>query len=158
MKGVLSMKRKINSHILCIILIMVLCGCNDNSQSMNIGVDENNLLLKHFVETHQENEVIKCEQEDVNNDGTKDLVVIYKIGERKNEMTIVVDDDGNYEYSDPVSAPVENQTIRFKNIDEKGQIEIIVSGSKDGNVGYGIFRLEDMKIINLFAQDMEECC
>ncbi len=37
-------------------------------------------------------------------------------------------------------------------------MEVIVSGSKNGNVGYAIYRLEGNEMIDLFGQDMESCC
>jgi len=38
-------------------------------------------------------------------------------------------------------------------------MEVIVSGSKDGNFGYAIFRLIDDTIFkDLFGEGMEDCC
>ena len=36
-------------------------------------------------------------------------------------------------------APVENQSIKLKDIDNKPPLEIIVSGSKRGKYGYGYY-------------------
>lgn len=152
-------------NMICLIALILIAffymGCGSNQQNnneKNIGVDKDNPLLQYFVSNHSDNEVILWGYEDVNNDGIKDLVVIYNISKDKNGMKIVVDNNGEYTCSNEVPAPIENQTIKFKNIDDKEEIEVIVSGSKNGNVGYAIFRLVDMEIVNLFGQDMEDCC
>ena len=44
-------------------------------------------------------------------------------------------------------------------IDDKDNIEFIISGSKNGNYGYAIYRLkEDLEIRDLFSEDMDNCC
>ncbi|MCT4508292.1 MAG: Cys-Cys-COOH protein SaoC [Tepidibacter sp.] len=152
------MTKKIILNIVFIIMtLMILGGCSEIKES-DIGVKEDNPLLNYFEQLNPDNKVIKCAYEDIDNNNTKDLVVIYNVSRNKNKMKIVIDKDGKYEFTDEVDAPRENQTIKFKNIDDKDQIEIIVSGSKNGAVGYAIFRVVDMKIINLFGQDMEDCC
>ena len=75
--------------------------------------------------------------------------------------TIVVTDKGdstNYDFSDPIAAPVENQKIQFKNIDKEGEIEIIITGEKKGAVGYAIYRMIDGQPVDLFGEGMEDCC
>ena len=152
-------KRKYILHVILLLMFAALMGCSheEKSEAVDIGVDSGNELLVHFQEKYPENKVIKCGYEDVTNDGMKDLVVIYNIKKGKNGMRVVVGGD-EYSISNEAPAPVEDQTIKFKNIDDKGEIEFIVSGSKHGNVGYAIFRFEQMDIINLFGQDMEDCC
>ena len=59
-------------------------------------------------------------------------------------MVMVDSGDGeNYVGSDPIPAPVENQRIKFQDIDQKDEIEFILQGQKGSNVGYGIFRVVD---------------
>ena len=132
----------------------------DNKKNTDqLGVSSDNKVLQHFISNFSDNEPIKCGYEDVNNDGIKDLVVIYKASFRKNEMIIILDKESDsYEISQSVPAPLENQTIEFKNIDEKDEIEFIVSGSKDGRYGYAIFRLEGLEIRDLFGENMDDCC
>ena len=144
-----------------IIITFMFSGCSsapENKALTSIGVSKNNPLLQYFMKMHPDNEVILCSQEDVNNDDTKDLVIIYRVSKNKNAMKVVIDKQQNYKCSNEVPAPMEDQLIKFRNIDDKDQIEIIVSGSKNGQVGYAIFRLENMKIVNLFGSDMEDCC
>lgn len=123
-----------------------------------IGVDPNNDLLKYFKEEYPENEVLKCGYEDVDDDGRKDLVVIFYKERRSNGMIVILDKEEGYKLTDEVPAPIDNQSIEFKNIDDEGPIEFIVSGSKDGRYGYAIFRVEGEKVQDLFGEGMEDCC
>ncbi len=152
-------KRKFMLHVILLLMCAALAGCaqEEKSENVDIGVDQGNELLAYFREKYPENKVIKCGYEDVTNDGEKDLVVIYNIKKGKNGMKVVVGGE-ECSISNEAPAPVEDQTIKFKNIDDKDEIEFIVSGSKNGNVGYAIFRLQQMEPVNLFGQDMEDCC
>ncbi len=94
-------------------------------------------ILQVFKNTYPTAEVLLACREDVTDDGLDDLVVICKMEE--GNRTIVGTDKGdstNYDFSDPIAAPVENQKIQFKNIDKEGEIEIIITGEKKGAVGY----------------------
>jgi len=158
-------KKKMIIHLFMIIVLVfvisVIKNLDNNDLSKkdkSIGVEENNPLLQYFIESHPANEVILCGYEDVNNDEMKDLIVIYNISKNKNGMLVVISNDDKYICSNEVFAPAENQAIKFKNIDDKEEMEFIISGSKNGQVGYGIFRLENVEIINLFGEGMEDCC
>ena len=61
-------------------------------------------------------------------------------------------------YTEPIPAPIENQGIQFKNIDEEAEMEFIVSGEKDGAAGYAIYRMIDGQPMDLFGNGMEDCC
>ena len=104
-------------------------------------------------------QVLLACREDVTDDGLDDLVVICKTDE--GNRTIVVTDSGdstNYNFSNPIPAPVENQRIQFKNIDKEGEIEFIITGEKKGAVGYAIYRMIDGQPADLFGEGMEDCC
>lgn len=132
---------------------------DDTNIVVTLGVEKDNELLLFFEEQLPDNKVITCGYEDLNDDGRKDLLVIYKEGNKKNGMLIVLDTEEGYKLSDHTHAPIENQKIEFKDIDKEGPMEFIVSGSKDGKFGYAIFRLVDeFELRNLFGEGMEECC
>ncbi|MBU5255454.1 Cys-Cys-COOH (seleno)protein SaoC [Tissierella praeacuta] len=156
------MKKKIK--VLLIALIIFSLGLfiyiEDNRQKLiDFGVDYDNELLLHFKENFPDNEVIKCGYEDLNGDGIKDLLIIYNVSRRKNEMLVVIDYGDDYKFSESTPAPLDNQKIEFKDIDKTPPMEVIVSGSKDGNFGYAIFRLIDDTIFkDLFGEGMEDCC
>ncbi len=122
-------------------------------------VPEDDSILQVFKSSYPTAKVLLACREDVTDDGLDDLVVICKMEE--GNRTIVVTDKGdstNYNFSDPIPAPVENQKIQFKNIDKEGEIEIIITGEKKGAVGYAIYRMIDGQPVDLFGEGMEDCC
>lgn len=122
-------------------------------------VDDDHVLLKKFIQQFPDASVVLACEEDVTDDGVKDLVVIYKSGDLT--RTVVVMDSGDGEtidFSEPIPAPIENQKIQFKNIDKEGEIEIIITGEKKGAVGYAIYRIIDGEPVDLFGEGMEDCC
>lgn len=122
-------------------------------------VGEDNKILKIFLEYMPGADVqIACE-EDVTGDGCKDLVVIYKKDDLTRTVVAVDSGDGvNYEFTEPIPGPIENQKIQFKNIDKEGEIEFIITGEKNGAVGYAIYRMIDGVPTDLFGEGMEDCC
>lgn len=139
----------------------------DAGEVKNIGraasyapqVEEDNKLLKVFKEAFPEADPVLACEEDVTNDGCKDLVVIYRIKDQV--RTVIVTGSEEKEkcvFSTPIPAPVENQKIQFKNIDKEDEIEIIITGEKKGAVGYAIYRMIDGEPVDLFGEGMEDCC
>lgn len=122
-------------------------------------VGEDNSILQAFLKHEPEADVqIACE-EDVTDDGCKDLVVIYKKEELTRTVVVIDSGDGeNYEFTEPIPGPIENQKIQFKNIDKEGEIEFIITGEKNGAVGYAIYRMIDGVPKDLFGEGMEDCC
>ena len=122
-------------------------------------VEEDNHILKVFQKKYPDAEVLLACEEDVTDDGNKDLVVICRI-EGMTRTIVVIDsgDNENYQFSTPIPGPVENQKIQFKNIDKEGEIEIIITGEKKGAVGYAIYRMIDGEPVDLFGEGMEDCC
>jgi len=123
------------------------------------SVKEDNKILLAFLEFVPDADVqIACE-EDVTNDGLKDLVVIYKKGDLTRTVVVIDSGDGeNYEFTEPIPGPIENQKIQFKNIDKEDEIEFIIMGEKNGAVGYAIYRMIDGVPTDLFGEGMEDCC
>lgn len=143
--------------ILALILGFFIFRQDKLSKEKTIGLPLDNPLLLYFNEK-VDKEVLKCEYEDVTGDGRKDLIVIYKISARSNGMVVIIDTEEGYRMTKEVPAPIDNQTIEFKNIDDEEPMEFIVSGSKDGRFGYAIFRIKNMEIKDLFGEGMEDCC
>ncbi len=118
-------------------------------------IDQKNPLLKIFQDEYS-NRVILTKEGDITDDGIDDLIVIYEISKSEKRMVVVLGDSERLTNS--VKAPVERQSIKLKNIDEKAQMEFIVSGYKGSKLGYAIYRIEDNRIIDLFGEGMDECC
>lgn len=114
-------------------------------------------LLSYFEKNIKFEEIISYAEEDINNDKRNDLVVVYK-EDNNNQMVVIINGKENMYMTAPIPAPKEDVVIEFKNIDDKEPIEIVISGSKNGNVGYGIYRLENKRLLNLFGEGMEACC
>ena len=122
-------------------------------------IDKDNSILKEFQEEFPDVDVILACEEDLTDDGYKDLVVIYQEGKHIRMRVAVAEEDGKkYRYTKELPGPVENQTVQFKNIDEEGPVEFIISGEKNGNVGYAIYRMIDGEPADLFGDGMEDCC
>lgn len=122
-------------------------------------VREDQVLLQAFQEKFEGAEVLLACEEDVTDDGLKDLVVIYRMDELTRTVVVTNCQDGkNYDFSEPIPGPIENQKIQFKNIDKEGEIEIIITGEKKGAVGYAIYRMIDGEPVDLFGEGMEDCC
>lgn len=113
--------------------------------------------LKYFEDNVVYEDIITYGEEDINNDGEKDLVVVYKQG-NKNETVVVVTNKSGFYTTEPIVAPREDVSITFKDIDEKNEIEVMISGAKNGNIGYAIYRVENKKLVDLFGEGMDACC
>lgn len=157
------MKSKKLTKILFFIVIMLLgyYGYNKNLEfkSIQFGVKKDDALYKAFIEKFPDKKVIKTAKKDINNDKKEDLTVIYRDEkEDKSYMVIVISKKNGVIFSDKLLAPYENHRIEFKDIDNKPPLEFIVSGSRRGRYGYGIFRLGDKDHIhNIFAEGMNLC-
>lgn len=124
-------------------------------------VPDDNEAFLYFQEQVPGREIFLACEEDLTDDGRKDLVVIYHNPEegRINWMVALINrGDGTYDITHPTRAPIENQAIRFFNMDKEGELEFVLTGEKDGEVGYAIYRVIDGELIDLFGEDMEDCC
>lgn len=140
-----------------VFLLGMIIYSKDKSRAVDGLPKVSNELMSFFEDNIEHNEIITYAQEDINNDGKVDLVVIYSDSSKYNNLVAIIDDKEKY-ITEPTSAPKENVVITFKDIDSKDEIEVMVSGSKNGSVGYAIYRLEEKKLIDLFGEGMEACC
>ena len=94
---------------------------------------------------------------DLNDDGQEDILVVFSYDKERNKIiAILAGDTPHITKMEP--APLEHVVIEFKDIDKKPPTEFILSGSKGSYVGYGIYRIQDEEIFNIFSADMEDCC
>lgn len=136
------------------------------------NVEDDNKILQAFKTAFPDVTVLVACEEDLTDDGCDDLVVIYNTPESDTysdtttmvngghiRMMVAIDsgDGENYTFSDPIPAPIENQKIKFQNIDKEAEMEFILQGQKGSKVGYGIYRVIDGAPVNLFAEGLVEC-
>lgn len=151
--------------VLCIILLAALGGCGDAQQAV-IGDQEDfdpsilakSSLMRQFTANHPDLPVLKYARADLDNDGQEELIVIYSIARGKNMMCVLSAAGPGIAETNSVPAPVSDQMIQFRNIDEKPPLEFIVQGRKGAKVGYAVFRVEDGVLTDLFGEGMEDCC
>lgn len=141
-------------------MLLVTFGCDRTAKEehFNLNPIKKNRLYHYFVTQKPGKEVIKYAFGDLNNDGGEDLIIIYKVGKGKNMMCVILALGEKYVSTNEVPAPVSNQVIQFKNIDDKPPMEFIVQGMKGAKVGYAIFRIENGQLVDLFGEGMEDCC
>lgn len=119
---------------------------------------QSNPALQYFVNNHPDFSVIKYATADLNNDGRNEVVVIYRLNKNKNMMSIIQDFETGYTETNAVPAPVSDQMIQFRNIDDKPPLEFILQGRKGAKIGYAIFRIENGRLVDLFGEGMQDCC
>lgn len=158
------MKRFKIKYIVIFLLVIVILGVSgkfNQKLAQTQNTEDKINISPQLLEEYQKNytqEIIMAEKCDLNMDKKEDAVIIYRENKSQNFMVVVVTEGEGYYITEPVKAPLENQSIKFKDIDEKDEMEVIVSGEKNGNLGYAIFRIEDKTFKDIFAEGMESCC
>ncbi len=123
------------------------------------NVSEDNKILQAYLAEYPEAKVMLACEEDLTDDGLKDLLVIHREPDDFSYATVAIDsgDGANYTFTEPTLGPYENHKIQFNNIDKEKEIEFVLMGERNGVTGYGIFRVMDGEIVNLFGEGMEDC-
>ncbi|OPX90863.1 MAG: hypothetical protein A4E53_00801 [Pelotomaculum sp. PtaB.Bin104] len=154
--------RKLSTIFMACALVALAAGYGAGSSktSLPTGVElaTGGPLLEYFQATHPGQEAIVYSRADVNNDQGVDLVVIFRAGKENNAMLAVLGFPGSYQCTNEVPAPVSDQVIQFKDIDDKPPLEFIVQGRKGTNYGYAIYRVEGTNLEDLFGEGMKDCC
>ncbi|MFV0438884.1 MAG: Cys-Cys-COOH (seleno)protein SaoC [Desulfopila sp.] len=117
-----------------------------------------NEMLQFFSRRHPGQTILKYAQADLDNDNRDDLIVIYRLSPQRNEMSIIHFPQDRPTETNAVPAPVTDQIIQFRDIDDKPPLEFILQGRKGAKVGYAIFRIEEGQLVDLFGEGMEDCC
>jgi hypothetical protein len=151
--------------LLGIIVLLAASSCSSNNEASHgdqkdysLSAEQNNVLMQHFIKHHPKSTILKYAQADLDNDTQEDLIIIYRLSTDKNMLCIIHHREDALLETNSVPAPVSDQMIQFRNIDEKPPLEFIVQGRKGAKVGYAIFRLEDGTLSDLFGEGMEDCC
>lgn len=153
------------SMLLPPIILMTVFGCTEKDRAVygdqkdfSQSVLDENKLMRYFSDKQAGTVILKYAQSDLDNDGKEDVIIIYRVAREKNEMCVIRHGDSGFIQTNSVPAPVADQMIQFRNIDEKPPLEFILQGRKGANVGYAIFRIEEGNLVDLFGEGMENCC
>lgn len=132
---------------------------NRNGREYAPQVEEDHPLYQKYVQDHPEKKILLACAGDLTDDGVEELVVIYRASrDGACETVVLVNENGNYYETTPTPAPREYQKMRFFDMDKKDVMELLITGSKDGEVGYAIYRIIDRELIDFFGDGMEDCC
>lgn len=146
-------------------MLLLLASCSRQEQTttsderdFNPEILRESKPMQAFIAAHPGQEVLKYAKADLNADGSVDLIVIYRENSSRNRMCVICVEGDRFIESNSVPAPVSDQTIRFRDIDNTAPLEFIAQGRKGAVVGYAIFRLEDGILVDLFGDGFEDCC
>lgn len=167
----MSKKKRLLVNILAfVVAVVALAGIReyllkkDEEAEASSGVDyavmveEKHPLLVEFRSRYPQRTVLLACAEDITNDAVQDLVVISQLDDEISTIVLYTDETGELVETPGIPAPRENQHIRFFNMDKVAEIETLITGEKNGQVGYAIYRIMDGEMINLFGEGMEDCC
>lgn len=146
--------------LLAAALLVVSCGEQRGAELSEQSVDRKvgGTLLQYFEQTYPGLELIKIARSDLNGDGREDLLVMYRVSDDKNMMRVILALDEGFLATNEVPAPISDQIVKFKDIDEKPPMEFIVQGTKGHKFGFAVFRIEENRLVDLFGEGMEDCC
>ena len=148
-------------NVLIIILALLLgyFGYRNNIKykKVDFGVEKDHYLLQAFYDKFPGKEVVKCKLGDVSGNGKDDLIIIFRKTKELNHLVVAINSGKEIYFSEESKAPYENQKIEIKDIDNSPPNEFVVSGSKRGQYGYGVFRIEGKHLHNLFSEGMGIC-
>ena len=134
---------------------------NGGRRPYDTPVDDDHRALKWFSQKYENREPFLGFSGDLTGDGLLDLIVLYHLNGQTDKcwMSVVVQrGHGIWSETDSVRAPVENQKVRVFDMDKEAPMEFVITGEKNGAIGYAIFRIVNGHLTDLFAADMKDCC
>lgn len=161
----MNLYRLLGIKLLVAVTMLLAAGCADDispsggdQKDFSPSVLRENRMLQYFAGASPGMAILKYAQADLDDNGKPDLVVIYHSAAGENRMCVVRSFGADFIATNDVPAPVSDQMIQFRNIDEKPPLEFIVQGRKGAKVGYAIYRIEQGRLIDLFGEGMPDCC
>ncbi|MEG1682529.1 MAG: Cys-Cys-COOH (seleno)protein SaoC [Oscillospiraceae bacterium] len=115
--------------------------------------------LLWYQEQFSEKEILLACNADINGDSREDLVVITRAEQGAAEaVALLAEEAGGYTVTAPIPAPQQHQKMRFFNMDKEPELEFLMTGDKNGMVGYAVYQVTEGALTNLFGEGMEDCC
>jgi hypothetical protein len=124
-------------------------------------VEGDHPALLWFGQAFENREAFLGFASDLTGDGLDDVIILFREDLQANMCWMCVavgQSGGGWMSTEAVRAPVENQKIRVFDMDQESPLEYVITGEKDGRIGYAIYRLIDGALTDLFVEDMDECC
>ena len=150
----------VKTILLCITILS--CGCDSPFEKVIVRKQELSLssdLYHKFYKIHSSYQPIIAKEGDINADGLCDLILIYHIPKVGNRMCALVrNTEKTYKISNEFKAPVSNQNIYMRDIDDTPPVEFVVQGMKGARTGLAIYRFVDGRLEDVFGEGMDDCC
>jgi hypothetical protein len=162
------MKKIIIYIVIAVIVLVGLAGLreilgrkaaeqSDSGNTYAAALGEEDPLVQRFMAGNSDEEIILAFSDDVNADGTPDLIAIVR-GDEMNHTIAMISENRDYFFTEPVPAPRENQKVKFINIDKDDDLEVMITGEKNGQVGYAVFKMMKGRFKDLYGENMKDCC
>jgi len=132
-------------------------GANEKADSAAAVMANSAALLAYFEEVYPGKKTVMLLEGDCNADGITDLVIVYRENENSNRLATVYSHEGGFSLANPIPAPFEAVALKWKDIDERPPVELVVSGRRGIHFGIGVLRFVDGEWVDLFG-GMENCC
>lgn len=143
---------------LLILTSLTLISCSTDKGNKEVVESEG---LKFFKESFKDSEIKKFKTGDLNDDGIEDTVVVFthkEDGKSHTEFTVILGQENGFKLLEHFKAPRDNQNIEIKDTDNKKPMEFVISGSKNGELGLGIYRVQGNKVVDLFGSENMDAC
>ncbi|MEG2338324.1 MAG: Cys-Cys-COOH (seleno)protein SaoC [Clostridium sp.] len=141
-----------------LVISLTLTSCSPKSSEQP---KKESMGLSFFKESYSDAKIIKHSDGDINSDGKDDTVVIFSHeheGKKEIAFTVILSGEGGFKKLDHYRAPLDNQNIDIKDTDGDKLNEFVISGSKNGELGIGIYKIEKDKVIDLFGSGSMDAC
>lgn len=129
----------------------------DNTWAEMVSLDDP--ALQQVLEHYPNEELCLACAADITDDGLTDLIVITRDDEKAYTTPLIADSENSWHELERTLAPYQNQRIRFFDMDKDGVNETLITGDRDGRVGYAVYRItSDGEFVDIFGENMEDCC
>ena len=137
----------------------LMAGCapaEDISATIKANL-EGNERYAFFNQTYLDKKLLAALEGDFDVDGTEDLIIVFNEDKNASFLVTIYVQGGAFFLTEPISAPVDSCRLEWRDINEEPPGELIVSGQKGINYGYGIYHFIDFHWHSLYG-DMQDCC